>query len=361
MRPDLLASLGWDAHLAAAFAAYDLDGQRPARITRVDRSGYDLLGGSGPSRATASGHVLAASTGHSAAAPCVGDWAVLRRWPDDRTTIEALLPRRSAVVRAAVRGESQGQVLVANLDVALVVEPLYPEPQLGRLERLLALAWASGATPAVALTKADLVNDAEDIRADVAGAAPGVEVHVVSCTTRTGLDDVAAQFRPGRTIALLGASGGGKSTLTNALAGETLMVTRELRGDGKGRHTTVRRELVVLPGGGIVVDTPGLRSVGLFDAADGLERVFYDIETLATQCRFNDCAHRGEPGCAVLAAIDAGELPERRLDSWRRLQREMAHMALRQDARLRTAALSRWKQLTREMRHNQASRRSRQR
>lgn len=361
MRPVLLASLGWDADLAAAFAAYDGDGLRPARIARVDRSGYDLLDGSGPCRATASGAVLAAGSRNSAAAPCVGDWAVVRHWPDDRTTVEAILPRRTAVTRAAVRGESQGQVLVANLDVALVVEPLFPEPQLGRVERLLTLAWQSGATPAIVLTKADLVPDAVDLLADVERVAPGVDVAVVSATTGAGLDAVARYLLPGRTVGLLGPSGGGKSTLTNTLAGATLMATRELRGDGKGRHTTVRRELVVLPGGGIVVDTPGLRSVGLFDSASGLSRVFDDLEALAAQCRFNDCGHHSEPGCAVKAAIAAGALPERRLDSWRKLQREMQHLALRQDARLRAAELSRWKQITRELRMDRTSRRSRQR
>jgi len=356
-----LASLGWDADLDAAFAPYDRDGQRAARISRVDRSGFDLLDGRGPVRATASGAVLAASARQSSAAPCVGDWAVLRRWPDARTTIEALLPRRTSLVRAAVRGQSQGQPLVANLDIAMLVEPLFPEPQLGRIERLLALAWQSGATPAIALTKADMVSDAEDLRADVALAAPGVAVYVVSATTGAGLGALAELLLPGRTVALVGPSGAGKSTLTNALSGQRSMATRELRADGKGRHTTVHRELIVLPGGGIVVDAPGLRSVGLFDAEAGLDRVFGDIEAVAGGCRFADCEHRSEPGCAVNAAIASGELPLRRLESWRRLQREMRHMALRQDARLRAAEISTWKRITKELRQDQSSRRSRDR
>lgn len=357
----LLASLGWDETRAAEFVPYHREGRRAARITRVDRSGYDLLGDDGPARATASGAVLASRARDSSAAPCVGDWVALRHWSDDRLTIEALLPRRTAVVRATVRGESQGQVLVANHDLAIVVEPLFPEPDLGRIERLLALAWQSGAEPAVVLTKSDLVGDAEDVRKDVALVGPGVDVHVVSATTGAGMASLAALFQPGRTVALLGPSGSGKSTLTNALAGTALMVTRELRADGKGRHTTAHRELFVLPGGAVVIDTPGLRVVGLFDAAAGLEQVFADVEALALGCRFSDCAHRTEPGCAVHAAIDAGELPLRRLESWRKLQREMHRMAMRQDARLRQAELATWKQMTREHRAGKDSRRSRQR
>lgn len=358
---DLLASLGWDADYAGAFAPYDHDGQHPARICRVDRSGYDLLGADGPARATPSGAVLAARAGDTSAAPCVGDWAVLRRWSDDRTTVESLLPRRTAVVRATAGGQSRGQVLVANHDVAMVVEPLFPEPDLGRIDRLLALAWQSGAIPVVVLTKVDLVGDGADLAADVSRSVPRVDLHVVSATTGSGLDAVRQELAPGRTVALLGPSGAGKSTLVNTIAGATLMVTRELRADGKGRHTTAHRELFVLPRGGVVIDTPGLRVVGLFDAQDGLDQVFADIEALATACRFTDCEHRTEPGCAVLAAVEAGELGLRRLDSWRKLQREMHHLALRRDARLRQAELAKWKKITKEHRADKESRRSRQR
>lgn len=356
----LLVSLGWDDARAAEFVPYGREGYCAARIARVDRSGYDLLGGDGPVRATACGAVLDARAKDSSAAPCVGDWVGLRRWADDRTTIEAVLPRRTAVVRAAVRG-SRGQVLVANHDVAMLVEPLFPEPDLGRIERLLALAWQSGAAPVVVLTKSDRVPDASDLRDDVALVATGVDVHVVSATTGAGMEVIAGMVRSGRTIALLGPSGAGKSTLTNALAGSTLMITRELRGDGKGRHTTAHRELFVLPGGGVVIDTPGLRVVGLFDAEEGLGHVFADVESLAADCRFTDCEHRSEPDCAVLAAVDAGDLPLRRMESWRKLQREMHRMALRQDARLRQAELAKWKQLTREHRADKDSRGSRRR
>lgn len=354
MAVPLLASLGWDAALDAVWASDDRNDHDPARITRVDRSGYDLLADRGPLRATASGSVLAALAADTTATPCVGDWVAVRTWPDDRLTVEQVLPRRTVVVRASVGGRSKGQVLVANHDVAMVVEPLHPEPDLGRVERLLALAWQSGARPVIVLTKADLVPDADHIAADVADAASGVDVHTVSATTGDGVEVLRPYVAPGRTLAMLGPSGAGKSTLTNALAGVEVMATRELRGDGKGRHTTSHRELVLLPGGGVVIDTPGLRKVGLFAAAEGLGRVFDDIEEL--ECRFNDCQHETEPGCAVLAAIGSRELDARRLDSWRKLQREMLRMELRQDARLRAAQVAKWKQLTKDHRSLDARR-----
>jgi len=359
-----MASLGWDAALDTVWdtvwASRDRTDLSPARVARVDRSGYDLLADGGPLRATASATVLAALAADSTATPCVGDWVAVRRWADERLTVEQVLPRRTVVVRASVGGRSRGQVLVANHDVAMVVEPLHPEPDLGRVERLLALAWQSGARPVVVLTKADLVPDAEHIAADVAEAAPGVEVHTVSGVTGSGLESLRTYVGHGQTVAMLGPSGAGKSTLTNRLAGVDIMATRELRGDGKGRHTTAHRELVLIPGGGVVIDTPGLRKVGLFAAAEGIARVFDDVEQLERECRFNDCRHETEPGCAVRAAIESGELDLRRLESWRKLQREMLRMELRQDARLRAAQVARWKQLTKEHR-SLAARRSKPR
>jgi len=242
-------------------------------------------------------------------------------------------------------------VLAANVDVAVVTEGLHPEPDLGRIERFLALAWESGATPLVVLTKADLVPDAAHVRDDVATAAPGVDVLAVSATTGEGMADLAPYVVAGRTLALLGPSGAGKSTLTNALAGETVMVTRELRADGKGRHTTVHRELVLLPGGGLIVDTPGLRSVGLTDVSESLDMVFADVEALAAQCRFADCEHRTEPDCAVLAALDNGELSERRWESYIKLAREARWMAMRHDARLRSEERAKWRRISKDVRN----------
>jgi ribosome biogenesis GTPase len=266
-------------------------------------------------------------------------------------TAEAVLPRRTAFVRASVSpGVSHGQVLATNVDLAVVVEGLHPEPDLGRIERFLALAWDSGAMPLVVLSKADLVPDAAEVAADVAAVAPGVDVLVVSAETGAGLDDVRGHVTHGRTLALLGPSGAGKSTLTNALAGVTVMPTRALRADGKGRHTTAHRELVVLPGGGLVIDTPGLRSVGLTDVSESLDLVFSDVDELAEQCRFADCVHETEPGCAVRDALESGELPERRWESYVKLQREARWMAMRHDARLRAEERAKWKRITKSMR-----------
>jgi ribosome biogenesis GTPase len=350
-----LSDLGWDDTHAEAFAPYAAE-HLPARISRVDRGAGDALAAGGPLRVTFSGALLAAAAADPVANPCVGDWVAVRTWSDERVTAEAVLPRRTAFVRAGVTpGSSHGQVLAANVDLAVVVEGLHPEPDLGRIERFLALGWESGATPLIVLTKADLVPDAEQLRTDVAAAAPGVEVLTISSTTGDGLAGLQAHIETGRTLALLGPSGAGKSTLTNALAGEVVMVTRELRADGKGRHTTAHRELVLLPGGGLVVDTPGLRSVGLTDIEESLDLVFADVEELARECRFADCVHDTEPDCAVRAALESGELPERRWQSYLKLAREARWMAMRHDARLRAEERSKWKQRTKDYRNRPGS------
>jgi ribosome biogenesis GTPase len=268
----------------------------------------------------------------------------VRTWPDRRVTVEAVLPRRTQVVRATADRDSHGQVLAANLDVAAVVEPLDPAPDLGRVERLLALAWESGARPMVLLTKADLLARPGPVADQVAGAVAGVEVVVVSARSGTGLERLRPLVGPGATLGLLGQSGAGKSTLVNALAGATVMATQPIRrADGRGRHTTAYRALIPLAGGGAVLDTPGLRAVGLYDTGTGLDLVFADVEQLATGCRFTDCGHRSEPDCAVLAAVATGELSPRRLDSWRRLHRELAWEQRRRDARLASEARVEWR------------------
>lgn len=334
-----LASLGWDAGFATAYHRFDRVDARPGRVLRADRGVCTVLTGAGMERTSLGGGVLLAAACDPALLPCAGDWVVVRQWPDRRATLEAVLPRRTAVIRRTADKDSSGQVLAANLDVAAVVEPVHPEPDAGRLERLLALAWESGATPVVILSKCDTAADPDAIARQLGELAPGVRVLPVSAERGRGIAAVAALAGPGRTLGLLGPSGAGKSTLVNALAGTSVMGTQAIRRvDGKGRHTTSYRALVPLPGGGAVLDTPGLRGVGLLDAAAGLDRAFADIAELAADCRFRDCTHHGEPGCAVAAALASGELTARRLASHRSLQREAQTESGRRDARVAAAA-----------------------
>jgi ribosome biogenesis GTPase len=346
-----LTALGWDADFQAAYAPHARADQHPARVARVDRGVCTVIGSEGPQRVTVGGGLLAAAAHDLTRMPSTGDWVAVRHWPDDRDTIEAVLPRRTAIIRASAGAESLPQVLAANVDTVAVVAPVDPEPDLGLIERLLAVAWESGAQPLVILTKADLARDPETIAAEIAEIAPGVEVHSVSATTGAGLHMLRGYVAAGRTLGLLGPSGAGKSTLVNALAGAVVMDTQAIRRtDGRGRHTTTHRALVPLPGGGTVLDTPGVRAVGLFDAGTGLEQTFADVEAFAETCRFRDCTHAREPGCAVVAALATGELAPRRMESYRKLQREIAHEARRHDARLAAMARLRWRRLSAESR-----------
>ncbi|WP_329363698.1 ribosome small subunit-dependent GTPase A [Streptomyces sp. NBC_00669] len=275
---------------------------------------------------------------------CTGDWAALDPAGHDPRFVRELLPRRSRFVRSTSSKRSEGQVLAANLDHVAVCVSLALELDLGRLERFVSLAWESGAQPVVVLTKADLVPDTTHLLADAEAAAPGVRVVVASAESGEGLDELGELLAGGSTV-LLGQSGAGKSTLTNALAGVSVQEVQATRdADGKGRHTTTTRDMVPLPDGGVLIDTPGLRGVGLWDAETGLGQVFAEIEQLAADCRFPDCSHQAEPGCAVLAALDDGTLPQRRLDSYRKLLRENAWIASRTDQRLRAELRREWKQ-----------------
>ena len=349
-----LRSIGWDDTNRAALEAYAHC--EAGRVVRVDRGVCTLLTQSGPLRASACGDVLDAMATDTTAGPCTGDWCAVRRWSDGAATVEGLLPRRATIKRAVVSGRSEGQVLAANVDLVGVVVPLIPDPVLGKLERLLALAWESGAAPVVLLTKADLVVDAWLVAEDVRAAAPGARVLCCSVVTSEGIEELRIMLAGGGTLALVGSSGGGKSSLVNALVGADVLTTRAIRDDGRGRHTSVRRELVTLPVGGAVIDTPGLRGVGLIDAGDGIAATFADVEAFVPECRFNDCSHVSEPDCAVQAAVADGTLPQRRYESWLKLHREMAWMERRTDARLRAEQTKLWKQFTRANRKTQRNR-----
>ena len=334
-----LSRLGWDEFFASRFRPLDRSDSRPGRVLRADRGVCTVLGTDGVLRASLAGGVLLAAARDPARLPCAGDWVVVRRWPDRRLTVEAVLPRRTTLIRRTADKDSSGQVLAANMDTVAVVEPMHPAPDDARVERLLALAWESGAQPVLVLSKSDTAADPEAIARQMAGLAPNVPVLALSTTRGAGLAALRDLVTPGRTLALLGRSGAGKSTLVNALAGSSVMPVQQIRrADGKGRHTTAYRNLVPVPGGGAVLDTPGIRGVGLLDTAEGLDQAFADIADLVACCRFGDCRHQAEPGCAVTAAIADGSLSPRRLDSWRKLQHEVAVETARQSVRMTSTA-----------------------
>lgn len=353
--PHALAAYGWDDAWAAEFAPYAAEGLLPGRVVRVDRGQCDLMTEDGVIRAD-----TAFVTPHDPLRViCTGDWAAVEATGSPRY-VKAYLPRRTAFVRSTSSQRSEGQILAANVDHAIIAVSLAVELDLGRIERFLALAWESGAQPLVVLTKADLVPDPDvlgHLVQDVETTAPGVQVLTVSSRTGEGTDVLAAIVAGGTSV-LLGISGAGKSTLANALLGEDVMDVQATRDvDGKGRHTTTTRNLLALPGGGVLIDTPGLRGVGLFDAEAGVGQVFSEIEDYAAACRFHDCAHEAEPGCAVRAAVADGTLPERRLESYRKLLRENQRIVAKTDARLRAEIRRDWRAKSAEGRANHAAKR----
>ncbi|MFI7405232.1 ribosome small subunit-dependent GTPase A [Streptomyces sp. NPDC049541] len=336
-----LAPYGWDEAWADAFAPHEPEGLLPGRVIRVDRGQCDVVTADGVLRAD-----TAFVTPHDPMrVVCTGDWVAVEPGGNPRY-VRTYLPRRTAFVRSTSSKRSEGQILAANVDHAIVAVSLAVELDLGRIERFLALAWESGAQPLVVLTKADLVPDAvtrAHLVQDVEMSAPGVTVLTVSAVDGDGLD-VLVSLVSGGTSVLLGQSGAGKSTLANALLGEDVMEVQAARDvDGKGRHTTTTRNLLALPGGGVLIDTPGLRGVGLWDAESGVGQVFSEIEELAERCRFHDCAHDAEPGCAVREAVESGELSHRRLESYRKLMRENQWIVAKTDARVRAELRREWK------------------
>ncbi|MGD9485883.1 ribosome small subunit-dependent GTPase A [Streptomyces sp. TRM70308] len=345
--PCSLADYGWDEACEHAFSPHRAAGLTPARVVRAERGLCDAVTDAGIVRAEIPG---TAEQGGPPSAPCTGDWVALRPATTGRAPVlHAVLARRTALVRSAASRTSHGQVLAANVDTVVVTVSLAAPLKHGRTERMLALAWESGARPVVVLTKADQCADAQRAASEVSEVAPGADVLVTSSVTGRGLEALTAVLSG--TIVLLGPSGAGKSTLGNRLLGEDRLATGAVRDvDGRGRHTTAWRELLPLPGGGVLLDTPGLRAIGLYDAQDGLEQTFSEIEHLARGCRFTDCGHRSEPGCAVLAAVEAGEVPRRRLESYHRLLRENAYVASRTDARLRAGREAARKDISRTLR-----------
>lgn len=338
-----LEDLGWTDQLTTQFEPYAAAGLAPARVAVQHRGAYVLYSQLGELRATVAGRLEHEAAG-AADLPAVGDWVAVAARPEEgAATINAVLPRRTKFSRKVALSASEEQVLATNVDTVFLLTSLNDDLNLRRLERYLALAWESGAQPVIVLTKTDLVRNVEERVLEVERVAFGVPVHPISSLTGDGLALVCSYLSPGKTVALLGSSGVGKSTLVNTLAGEDLLAVAEIReSDGEGRHTTSFRQLVLLPQGGLVLDTPGMRELQLWESADGLGETFSDVEELITQCRFSDCAHRTEPGCVVQAALDEGRLDAERWASYTKLQRELAHLERRLDKRLQSEERKRW-------------------
>jgi ribosome biogenesis GTPase len=308
------------------------------------RGGYVLYTESGELRAEVSPRLRSRASGR-ADFPAVGDWVAI-----GDGYIHAVLPRRTKFSRKVAWAETEEQVVAANVDVVFLVTALGQDFNVRRLERYLIMAWESGAQPVVVLTKCDLGEDVAAAVAEAEAIAFGVPVVATSAVTGLGLEELRAHVVAGQTVALLGSSGVGKSTLVNRLAGSELLKTQEIRADGRGRHTTVHRELVLLPDGGLVLDTPGMRELQLWESDEGVAQAFSDVEELVTECRFSDCGHDTEPGCAVRAAIAAGTLAEERYASYVKLKRELHYLEIRLDKRARSEERKRWRAIGKEQR-----------
>jgi len=345
-----IASLGWGDALAETFQEHADAGLRPGRVAIQHRGAYVLLTEDGEVWAGVRGRLRHAADS-TADLPAVGDWVAYDH-PEgaERAAVHAVLPRRSAFRRKAAGFETAEQVVAANVDVLFLVTSLNRDLNVRRIERYMTLAWESGADPVVVLTKADLCEDVSTAVALVETVTFGVPVHVTSALTGQGFEALRAHLKGGRTGAAVGSSGVGKSTLINHLCGEDRLATRDIRGDGRGRHTTTHRELIVLPGTGCMIDTPGMRELQLWDSAEGLERAFEDVESLIAECRFSDCAHETEPGCAVRSALADGRLESERFESYRKLQRELHWLEIRNDARARSEERKRWRSINKEAR-----------
>jgi ribosome biogenesis GTPase len=350
-----LAALGWDENFAAAYSAIagtlDADSVVPGRVALEHQHIYRVYTADDEPLAVVSGRFRHRAAGRHEY-PAVGDWVALERRRGHRAVIQHVLPRRSQFSRKVAGDTTEQQVVAANVDIVFLVSGLDDDFNLRRIERYLAAAHEGGARPVIVLNKADLRDDADAVVEDVRRIAAGVSIHAVDCTSERGLEPLLPYIEPGRTVAFLGSSGVGKSTIINRLVGRNLQRTAAVRAsDSRGRHTTTHRELIVLPSGGLLIDTPGMRELQLWDTAAGsLADTFDDIEARAAGCHFRDCTHDTEPRCAVREAVERGELAPERLGSYHRLQREREALARQKDARAQSEERRKWRTIHKSMR-----------
>lgn len=351
-----LVAWGWNAFVEAAAAVGAEEGLVPGRVVAQHRGLLRVALAEREVWAIVAGSLRHRSTSR-AELPVVGDWVLVGpRIQGERTRISAVLPRRTRFSRKAAGHDVDEQVVAANIDTVWIVTALTGDLNPRRLERYLALAWESGASTAIVLTKADLCDDLDSALSAVAPVASGVAVFPISAKTEFGIETLRASLSAGTTVALLGSSGVGKSTLVNRLAGAELMPTLEVSShDGRGRHATTHREIIPIPGGALVVDTPGMREIALWDADGGMGGAFPEVESIARGCRFGDCRHEIEPGCAVLEAVADGRLAAERVESYRRLRRELAYLDRKQNARARAEEQRRWKIIQKSLRFHHKS------
>jgi ribosome biogenesis GTPase / thiamine phosphate phosphatase len=344
-----LHELGWSSFFQQHVKPDD--SRLPARIIEEQRSSYRVACEAGELAADLAGNLRHAAVDRSAL-PAIGDWVLIEaRQQEHRATIREVLPRKSKFSRKAAGQETVEQIVAANIDTVFLVTSLNADLNLRRIERYLTTVWDSGAQPVILLNKSDVCDDPLTAVEAVSDVAIGVPVHVVSSITGNGVDQIRAYLQPGQTVALLGSSGVGKSTLTNRLLGNDVQKVREIReDDAHGRHTTTARRLFVLPDGGMLIDTPGMRELQLWDTGDGLSRTFDDIELLAGDCRFRDCSHTSEPGCAVQSALDSQKLSAERFESYLKLRRELNYLVRKQDVFARIEENRRWKQIHKRVR-----------
>jgi len=345
--------LGWSEELALHFAPFAAQGLQVGRVARQHQHTYLLYTDSGELSAEVSGKLR--HQAHSAEdIPCVGDWVVMQSPAGQTALIHHILPRRTQFARKAAGATTDVQLVATNIDSVFLICGLDHDFNLRRIERYLVMIWESGASPVIVLNKIDVCEQLDQYLQDIEAIALGVPVIQISALHNQGLNALAPYLQPGRTVALLGSSGVGKSTLTNQLVGEKIQAVQTVRADdSRGRHTTTSRQLICLTSGAVLMDTPGMRELQLWTTTKGVSTAFADIESLATQCRFRDCQHQQEPDCAVQAALTEGELDIQRLQNYRKLQREEAYLQRQRDQKSQLNTKARWKQATKSMRQRQ--------